>query len=197
MQDERGDVTRWLEARQSAEETGGQGAQDPHPALGPLYERLYVELRALAARQLRQEAAGHTLSATALSHEAWFRLAEQADTRWRNRGHFLAVAATMMRRILVNHALARQADKRAALLVTLSEGLEVADDASARDVVRVHEALLAFEAVDPRAAQVVELRYFGGMEVAEIAQALAVSPATVHRDWALAKAWLHREMAGR
>lgn len=188
MQDERGEVTRWLEAVQ-----GEQGAA---PALAPLYEKLYGELRALASRQLRQEAAGHTLSATALSHEAWFRLAEQGRTRWRSRGHFLAVAATMMRRILVNHALARQAEKRAALLVTLSQGLGVADDSSARDVVRVHEALLAFEAVDPRAAQVVELRYFGGLEVGEIAQALGTSPATVQRDWVVAKAWLHRALAG-
>jgi RNA polymerase sigma factor (TIGR02999 family) len=138
------------------------------------------------------------LSATALTHEAWFRLTEQTRTQWQSRSHFLAMASIMMRRILVNHAVARQAAKREALLVpmTLSEAAQVADGAGSAEVVKVHDALLALEAVDARAAKVVEMKFFGGLEIEEIAQLLGVAPATVKRDWALARAWLHRELKG-
>ncbi|PZP33308.1 MAG: RNA polymerase subunit sigma-70 [Roseateles depolymerans] len=181
------DLTQWL-------------SQQPADAPGVgdrLFAALYDELRRLARAQMRHEAAGHTLSATALSHEAWFRLAAQTRTQWRNRGHFLAVAAMMMRRILVNHELARRADKRAALLQPLTlAGLEQLALPPDRDVVAVHEALLALEAQDPRAARGVELRFFGGLENEEIAEVLGVSLATVKRDWVLARAWLHRELCG-
>jgi RNA polymerase sigma factor (TIGR02999 family) len=170
----------------------------PDPAAGQrLFELLYDELRRVARGHLRRENPGHTLSATALAHEAWFRMAEQSRTLWKNRSHFLAVASTMMRRILVNHELARRAAKRDAELVALTlGGLEQIGLPPDRDVVAVHEALLAFELVDARAAKVVELRFFGGLENEEIAQALGLSLATVKRDWTLARAWLHRELAG-
>jgi len=183
------EVTQWLR---------GLGADSPQ-ASSRLFELLYDELRRMAGFHLRRERnPGHTLSATGLAHEAWFRMAEQSRTQWQNRGHFMAVASTMMRRILVNHELARRANKRDAELVPVTlSGLEHIGVAPDRDVVAVHEALLAFEEVDARAAKVVELRFFGGLENEEIAGALDISLATVKRDWALARAWLHRELAQR
>lgn len=181
-------ITQWLSQLES-----GAAAQ-----AGPrLFELLYDELRRMARSHLRRENPAHTLSATALAHEAWFRMAEQTRTQWRNRSHFLAVCSTMMRRILVNHELARRAQKRDVELVAVTlSGMEQLAGPVDRDVVAVHEALLAFESVDPRAAKVVELRFFGGLENEEVASALGVSPATVKRDWAIARAWLHRELAG-
>ena len=144
---------------------------------------------------MRKEYAGHTLSATALTHEAWFRLTEQTRTQWQSRGHFMGMASIMMRRILGNHAVAKQALKRESALVslTLAEAEQVAGGPGA-EVVRVHDALLAFETVDARAARVVELKFFGGLENEEIAEVMGLSLATVKRDWALARAWLHREL---
>ncbi len=179
-----GQVTQWLAA---------QPDHDPKVAQR-LFELLYRDLRGLARSHLRREAPGHTLSATGLAHEAWFRMAEQQRTQWRNRAHYLAVASTMMRRILVNHEQARRAAKRDADLTFTIDGLDQVGVAPDRDIVAVHDALLAFEAIDPRAAKVVELRFFGGLENEEIADVLAVSPATVKRDWTLARAWLHREL---
>ena len=179
------DVTQWLHSLAE----GRSGASNR------LFELLYGELRRLARSHMRREDAGHTLSATALVHEAWFRLAEQDRTAWQNRGHFLAVASTMMRRILVNHERARRTNKRDAELLPLTlSGAEALSDSPGPDIVAVHDALLAFEAVDPRAAQVVELRYFGGLDNDEVAQALGLSPATVKRDWAIARAWLERAL---
>jgi RNA polymerase sigma factor (TIGR02999 family) len=180
-----GEVTQWLSAL--------DGLQPQ--AASRLFELLYDDLRRLARGHMRREDSGHTLSATALAHEAWFRMTEQTRTQWKNRSHFLAVASTMMRRILVNHAMARRAAKRDAELVPMTlSGLEALGAAPDRDLVAVHEALLAFEAVDARAAKVVELRFFGGLENEEIAQALGLSVATVKRDWTLARAWLHRAL---
>ena len=178
-------LTQWLQAQPA--DAPGVGNQ--------LFVLLYDELRRLARAHLRREMGAHTFSPTVLSHEAWFRLAEQGRTQWRNRSHFLAVASLMMRRILVNHELARRAEKRAAELVPLTlSGLDQLALPPDRDLVAVHEALLALEQVDPRAAKVVELRFFGGLENEEIAEALAISLATVKRDWSLARAWLHREL---
>lgn len=170
----------------------------PNPEAGRrLFETLYDELRRLARSHMRKEHLGHTLSATALTHEAWFRMAEQSRTHWRNRNHFLSVASTMMRRILVNHEVARRTEKRQADVTSISlGGLDEIALPVDRDVLAVHDSLLAFEAVDPRAAKVVELRFFGGLEIEEIAEALGLSPATVKRDWSLAKAWLHRDLTG-
>lgn len=182
-------VTAWL----AQQERGG----DPPPGstADELFAALYAEIKRCAVAQMRKEDAGHTLSATALTHEAWFRLGTQTRTQWQSRGHFLGVAAIMMRRILVNHALARRALKRDVPLVslTLAEVDQVVDGAEA-DVVRVHEALQVFEQVDARAAKVVALKFFGGLETEEIAEVMALSTATVKRDWALARAWLHREL---
>lgn len=182
-----GDVTQWLAQF-------GVGQPD---TVNQLFVALYGELKRSANAQMRKEYAGHTLSATALTHEAWFRLTEQTRTQWQSRSHFLGTASIMMRRILVNHAVAKQAAKRDAPLVslTLTEAQQVANGDAAH-VVHVHDALLAFEQVDPRAAKVVELRFFGGLKTEEIAELLGLSSATVKRDWALARAWLHRELGG-
>lgn len=179
------DVTEWLRQR----ELGSPGVANQ------LFELLYQDLRRIARAHMAKEAADHTLSATVLTHEAWFRMAEQSRTAWQNRAHFLSVASTMMRRILINHALGLRADKRLAQQVslTLTEAQQVALAQDA-DVVDLHEALLAFEAIDPRAARVVELKFFGGLENDEIAQVLAVSVATVKRDWVVARAWLRRNL---
>jgi RNA polymerase sigma factor (TIGR02999 family) len=183
--DDPSEVTLWL--RQLGEASPQASSQ--------LFTLLYDELRRLARSHLRREAYGHTLSATGLAHEAWFRMAAQTRTEWKSRGHFLAVSSTMMRRILVNHEQARRAAKREAemVAVTLSGLAELAATPDA-DVIAVHEALLAFEVVDPRAAKVVELRFFGGLENEEVAEAMALSLATVKRDWVAARAWLHREL---
>ena len=182
------EITRWLASQEPA--------GPPAAAVNELFTFLYDELKRGARAQMRKEYAGHTLSATALTHEAWERLAAQTRTQWQNRAHFLGMAALMMRRILVNHAVAKQAVKRDVPLVslTLTEAQQVAAAGESPELLRVHEALLAFEQVDARAAQVVELKFFGGLEIEEIAELLALSPATVKRDWALARAWLHREL---
>lgn len=181
------DVTQWLQQLSDGAAGADQG----------VYELLYRELHRLARSHMRREVPEHTLSATGLVHEAWLRLNDQHSTRWQNRGHFMAVASTMMRRILVDHAIAKRAAKREAALEPLSTTLvDRQGPAVDRDVVAVHEALLAFEAVDPRAAKVVELRFFGGLEIDEVAQALNISTATVKRDWTVARAWLRRELVG-
>ncbi|MFO1225832.1 ECF-type sigma factor [Roseateles sp.] len=181
-------VTQWLQQL---------GAARPEVS-SQLFERLYTELKRLARSHLRREAPGHTLSTTALVHEAWFRMAEQNRTAWQSRAHFLSVSSIMMRRILVSHEVAYRAAKREADLVPLTlEHLENIGATAGSDVVAVHEALLAFEAIDPRAAKVVELRFFGGLENEEVAEALGISLATVKRDWTLARAWLERELAQR
>ncbi|KQV60753.1 hypothetical protein ASC95_04795 [Pelomonas sp. Root1217] len=179
------DVTEWLRRL----DTDAAGASNQ------LFELLYGELHRIARAHMGREANAHTLSPTVLTHEAWFRMAEQTRTQWSNRAHFLSVASTMMRRILVNHALAKRTEKREAQLVSLSiTGAPEIGVQAEPDVVAVHEAILALEAVDPRAAKVVELKFFGGLENDEIAQALDLSLATVKRDWALARAWLRREL---
>lgn len=177
---------------------GTELAADSPAACQPaaaLFQAMYLQLRRRAASYLRQEPAGHTLSATALAHEAWLRLSAQALPAGLDRGHFLALASLMMRRILVGHARAKRAAKRDAELVglTLGEAAEVAQGPGA-DIEALHEALLAFEQLEPRAAKVVELKFFGGMELQDIAQALDISLATVKRDWTLARAWLRREL---
>jgi RNA polymerase sigma factor (TIGR02999 family) len=183
-----GEVTQWLA------QVGGSG-----PAVNNrLFELLYDELQRLARLHMRREDPGHTLSPAGLVHEAWFRMAEQTRTRWHNRQHFMSVASTMMRRILVDHQSAHATAKRSAERVPLTlAGVDALGQAPQHHVVAVHDALLAFEAIDPRAARVVEMRFFGGLALEEIADALGVSLVTVKRDWAAARAWLLRELAGR
>jgi RNA polymerase sigma factor (TIGR02999 family) len=181
------DITQWLASLPGASAGASQ----------TLFELLYAELRRMARSQIRREGSEHTLSATALTHELWFRMGEQSRTRWQNRGHYLAVAATMMRRILVNHELARRADKRDGPCLQLThDSLDQLPAPVEHDLLAVHEALQAFERVDLRAARAVELRYFGGLEQEEIAQLLGVSLATVKRDLQWAAAWLRRELTG-
>lgn len=184
------DITQWLN------DLAANGGEPPSGASSTLFAMLYDDLHRMARNQMRREQPSHTLSATALTHEAWFRMSEQSRTRWAGRSHYLAVASTVMRRILVNHAEARRAAKRDAVLVSMTQGEQVLGPEPEADVVAVHEALRTFERVDPRAAKVVELRFFGGMENAEIAEALGLSVATVKREWNLARAWLLRELAG-
>ncbi|MEM1177283.1 MAG: sigma-70 family RNA polymerase sigma factor [Acidobacteriota bacterium] len=169
----------------------GAGDRD---ALGALYPLIYGELRRLARGRLRRERAGHTLETTALVHEAFLRLVGQSQGAWESRGHFFAIAAKMMRRVLVDHARRRGHQKRGGDLVhvTLQDAPEIAAAHTADDVLRIHAALSDLAAVDPRKASMVELRYFGGLNIEETAHCLGVSPGTVMRDWTLAKAWLKR-----
>lgn len=158
--------------------------------------QVYNELREVAGIYLRLERPNHTLQPTALVHEAYLRLRDQRNVDWNNRAQFLGVAARMMRRILVDHALARRAAKRGsdATRVSLDAALEIFQEQDL-STLAVHKALQELEALDPRQAQVVEMRFFGGMTVAEVAEVLEVSPITVKREWALAKLWLEREMS--
>ena len=179
------DVTRLLEQLQAGDRN----------AVADLVPLLYDELRQLASKYLRRERPGHTLQATALVHEAYLRLVDQKDVGWQNRSHFFGVAAQQMRRILVDHARNRHAAKRggSAPKVTLDEALVVSDQA-AEDVLQLNELLSRLGERDEQQARVVELRVFGGLTVEEAAEALDISPATVKRDWAMAKAWLTREI---
>jgi len=159
-------------------------------ARGDVLELLYDELKRQAARQLRRERQNHTLGVTALVHEGYLRLAGQKGP-WQNREQFLAVASRMMRRILVDHARSRQTGKRAARLVELTES-DVAGPSVNIDVLALDQALDRLAHEDARAAQLVELRFFSGMTQDEAAAVLAVSPATIARDWQFARAWLFR-----
>jgi RNA polymerase sigma factor (TIGR02999 family) len=167
----------------------GEGARSPE-LLGIVYE----ELKRIARRQLRRERSGHTLQTTALVHEAYMRLADQTRVAWRDREHFFAVAATLMRRVLVDYARGRLASKRAALLVTLSAAENVGTSDPAVAVLDLDRALASLAEAFPRQAMVVEMRYFGGLELVEVARVLGVTDRTVKRDWAFARAWLSREL---
>lgn len=172
--------------------SGGSGE-----ALDRLIPIIYEELRGRAAGYLRRERPGHTLQPTALVNEAYLRLADAQDVPWQNRAHFFAIAATVMRRILVEHARKKVASKRGGpdVRLTLDENLAVTDSAEGVDVIALDEALDRLAAIDAQQARVVELRFFSGLSVEETAEALGVSPRTVKRDWSVAKAWLHRELS--
>jgi RNA polymerase sigma factor (TIGR02999 family) len=162
-------------------------------ALNDLTPLVYKELRRLAASYLRKERKSHTLQPTALVHEAYLRLVDQKNPNWQNRSHFFGVAARLMRQILVDHARRRQADKRALCKVSLEEAVSFHQERS-RDLLALDSTLNALEKFDTRKCKAIELRYFGGLSMDEIAQTLAVSTVTVRRDLRLAEAWLHREM---
>jgi RNA polymerase sigma factor (TIGR02999 family) len=172
----------------------GSGDAQASEALVPL---VYAELRRQAQRALRREGAGHTLQATALVHEAWLRLDGQHDARWESRTQFLAVAAQMMRRVLVDHARTRRALKRGggAMQVSLGDANRaVAAPDDGVDVLALDDALARLAILDPRKARLVELRYFAGLSIPEASSALGISPATVGREWAVARMWLRREL---
>ncbi len=162
-------------------------------ALEQLMPLVYAELRRIARNYLRKERAGHTLQTAALVNEAYLRLLDAQNISWQNRAHFFAISSTLMRRVLVDMARERQAHKRggSAQQIVLDEGL-LAGTERTEDLVALDEALTALAAVDARKSKVVELRFFGGLSEAEMAEALQVSPETVRRDWRLAKAWLLR-----
>ncbi len=163
--------------------------------LSRLLPLVYEDLRELADRQLRRERQDHTLQATALVHEAYLRLVDQDAQNYENRAHFLALAATAMRRILVNHAIARRAEKRGggAERVTLFEAASVFEE-RAEDLVALDEALDRLAAVDPQNSRIVELRFFAGLSADETAECLSLSLRTVERGWRFAKAWLRKEI---
>lgn len=171
------------------------GDQD---ALARLAEQVYPELRLMARRYMRNERQTNTLQATALVHEVYLRLIDVTKVEWRERAQFFAMAAQMMRRILVDAARARGAQKRggSAVKVNLDETAFVSS-APNRSLLALDEALTAFSQIAPRQAKVVELRYFGGLSEDEIVAVLKVSPRTARRDWDLAKAWLSRELSHR
>ncbi|MGH9832237.1 MAG: sigma-70 family RNA polymerase sigma factor [Blastocatellia bacterium] len=164
-------------------------------ALEQLTPLVYSELHRLAHRYLGRERKGHTLQTTALVHEAYLRLIDQKEVRWQNRAHFFAIAAQMMRRILVDYARSRNVAKRGggAQQVSLDEAMEVSDERAA-DVIALDEALKSLSDLDQRKGRIIELRFFGGLSIEETAEALGVSPGTVMRDWTFAKAWLQREI---
>jgi RNA polymerase sigma factor (TIGR02999 family) len=182
-----GEVTRLLmEMREHQQEVAPR-----------LFELLYNELRRLAQHHFQKERSDHTLQATALVHEAYVRLINTHQD-WRNRTHFFAVASAAMRRILVDHARAKHAAKRPGSQhkVNLDEALTLCREPY-DDVIILDLALERLSQLDPRQGRLVELRYFGGLTLDEAAEALGVSSVTVQRDWAVAKAWLHGELAGR
>lgn len=168
-------------------------AKGNRQALDDLTPVVYRELRQLAASCLRKEREGHTLQPTALVHEAYLRLVDQKIPSWQNRSHFFGVAARLMRQILVDHARRRHAGKRAGQKVSLQEAVSFQQERS-RDLIALDGGLNALEKIDPRKCTVIEFRYFGGLSIGEIAQALDVSPVTVRRDLRMAEAWLHHQM---
>jgi RNA polymerase sigma factor (TIGR02999 family) len=170
--------------------------QDP-AARDALLPIVYDELHRLAHRYMRHERPGHTLQTTALVNEAYLRLVDVDRMQWRDRAHFFAIAATMMRRILVDHARAHARDKRGGGVVMTSLDEDAVAPSREVDVIALDDALDRLGRVDQRQARLVELRYFAGLTIEEAAEALGVSGGTLKRDWAIAKAWLYRELHGR
>jgi RNA polymerase sigma factor (TIGR02999 family) len=162
-----------------------------------LFTLVYAELRRIAGRQLRGERAGHTLGTTALVHEAWFELAKLERIRWESRAHFLALAAQAMRRVLIDYAVARKSQKRGGGKAhePLEDDALIAVTERPDEFIALDEALQRLAAIIERHARIVDCRFFGVMSVEETADVLGTSPATVKRDWALARAWLNRELS--
>ena len=181
-----GEVTRLLIA-------WNEGDQEAVERLMPL---VYAELRSIAERQFRRERVGHTLQPTAVVHEAYFRLVDQTRVTWKNRGHFFAIAAQAMRRILIDHARAREADKRGGreARVTLDLGIASPEPADDVDLLALDEALVRLKALDEPQARIVELRFFGGLSIEETAEAMETSASSVKREFRSARAWLFREL---
>ena len=165
-------------------------------AVDRLLPAVYDELRSLAEGLLLRERPGHTLSATALAHEAYVRLVDQNRAQWKSRAHFLAVAAQMARRVLVDHARGRHREKRGGAFKRLTlSGVEAPDSDSEVDVLALHEVMEQLAAEEPAEARIVEMRYFGGMTDKEIAAVLNISTPTVRRRWRFAKTWLRRRLS--
>jgi RNA polymerase sigma factor (TIGR02999 family) len=171
------------------------GHREAHNELMPL---VYNELRRLAAHYFRQERPDHTLQPTALVHEAYLRLVDQTRVKWQNRAHFFGIAANLMRQILVNHALGHRAAKRGgtAFRITLDEAAGESRKQDL-DLVALDEALTGLAVFDPQQSRIVELRFFGGLTIEEAAEVLRISPATIKREWTMAKAWLHSALTNK
>jgi RNA polymerase sigma-70 factor (ECF subfamily) len=182
-------------SQQRVTELLGKWSQGDQAALTELTPLIYEELRRLAHREMGAERPYHTLQTTALVNEAYLRLADQTNAQWQNRAHFFAVAARAMRRILVSYARSQRAEKRGggALKIELDEAALVSPEES-KQIVDLHEALETLATLDSRKAQVVELKYFGGLNYDEMAEVLKISPVTVRRDWRFAKAWLYTQL---
>ena len=166
---------------------------------GSVFAVVYDELRRLAASALRHERSDHTLQPTALVHEAYLRLADEPTARWENRSHFLAVASRAMRRILVDHARRQLRGKRGggSVAAPLDESLPAPGSVDGQiDTLHLDRAIQKLEQLDPDQGRIVEMRFFGGLTIEETSAALGISPATVKREWALAKGWLYRELTG-
>lgn len=168
-------------------------------ALNKLMPLVYDELRRIAAAYLRREREGHTLQTAALVNEAYLRLVDQTRADWKNRAQFFGVAAQIMRRILVDYARNHQAAKRGSggEKFELDEAIEIADNKTTPDLIALDDALNTLAELDPRQSRIVELRYFSGLEINEVAEVLNISPATVKREWNSAKAWLFNQLSKR
>jgi RNA polymerase sigma factor (TIGR02999 family) len=180
-----GEITQLLKAHASG---------DPD-ALDELFPMVYENLRRMARRRMRRERTGHTLSTTALVHEAYLKLVDFDRIDWQDRNHFFALASRVMRNVLVDYAVKRKAEKRGGDRdrVPLREG-DAVSEVNLGEVLAVHQALQRLQKVDERQVRVVECRFFGGLTIDETSEALGVSPATVGRDWRMARAWLNREL---
>jgi RNA polymerase sigma factor (TIGR02999 family) len=165
------------------------------PALDELMPAVYDELRRLAQHYLSRERAGHTLQTTALVHEAYLRLVDQKSVNWQNRAQFFGIAAQMMRRILINHARERNAQKRQgyATKISLDDAVGLFEKREL-DLVALDEALNELATLDPQQTQIVELRFFGGLTIEEVAEIVGISPATTKREWDSAKLWMRRRL---
>jgi RNA polymerase sigma factor (TIGR02999 family) len=185
-----------MEVSESVTDLLALAASGDRSAFDRAFPLVYGELRRLARRQLARERAGHTLTSAALVHEAYLRLADQTRGQWRNRAHFLAVASTAMRRILVDHARRHRAARRGGRVVTIM--LDTVDAVAAEDrnelLVNLDEALARLEQFDARQARVVECRFFGGLTEEETAEVLGIGLRTAKRDWAKARSWLFQEL---
>jgi RNA polymerase sigma factor (TIGR02999 family) len=180
------DVTRLLVSWSKGDES----------ALEQLMPLVYGELRRLASAYLRRERPNHTLQSTALVHEAFMRLVNQQDVAWKNRAHFYAIAAQMIRRILVDYARSQHAEKRGsgAVKLALDEAMDVPQQKGELDLLGLNGALDKLTELDPRQSRIVELRFFAGLSIEETAEVMQLSPATIKREWTSARAWLFREM---
>ncbi|QQS34446.1 MAG: sigma-70 family RNA polymerase sigma factor [Acidobacteriota bacterium] len=158
-----------------------------------LLELVYDDLRRLAAAYMQNERPDHTLQATALVHEAYVRLVDWKNVTWENRAQFFAVAAQVMRKVLIDHARARNTRKRASQRLVLDEAISIPDDKQV-DLIALEDALIALEKIDPRQAKIVELRFFGGLSIEETAYVMELGESTVRREWTFAKAWFQREL---
>jgi RNA polymerase sigma factor (TIGR02999 family) len=178
------DITRQLTAWRKGDKA----------ALDQVLPAVYAELRRLARSSLARERPGHTLQPTALVHEAYVKLIDQREVDWENRAHFLGIAAHVMRRILTQYAVRRRALKRGGGEAPTVDFGVTGKPLSPEDILLIHDALERLAEIDPQQARVVELRYFGGLTIEEAAEVLEISPATVKREWSMARAWLLREL---